>query len=382
MLRRRWMIAPAVAVPILVIALTVLAVTRGHGTKTPARLPIVAGGPSTGTSALADQGVEPGIAPAAAVIYKLGPDVPSLGGSARAYNLSGNSDENAVRRLASALGLDGNVARDDTGALVVRSGDAELTLNPSTSDWGYARDGNAVASSPSSSPGCAPGADCPPPDVATTAPSPPPDLPSQNDAKAAAIVMLQHAGIDTTNATVSVEDAVTQWIVRVDPTVDGIATEGLSTSVSVGSKGVVDYASGVLGSADPADEYPLIGTRAALDRLNSGVSGASVVTVTRADRILQFATSYDGQQSWLLPSYRFATADGSGPSTLAIDDRFLTPPDQVPAGGNSGSGGPGSSAPGGTATIQTAPAPVDRPTFVVPPSAGSVPPASGSDGGR
>jgi hypothetical protein len=55
------------------------------------------------------------------------------------------------------------------------------------------------------------------------------------------------------------------------------------------------------------------------------------ITLTGAERILIFAPSYDGRESWLVPAYRFTTGDGVGPSVLAIDDSFLAPPpDQVP----------------------------------------------------
>ena len=72
------------------------------------------------------------------------------------------------------------------------------------------------------------------------------------------------------DATVSVDDYVTQWSVRVDPIVDGVPTEGFTTTVTIGENGVVEYANGTLGRPQAADEYPLIGTSAAIDHLNKG----------------------------------------------------------------------------------------------------------------
>ena len=238
----------------------------------------------------------------------------------------------------------------------------------------------------------------PPPSI----PPRPADLPSQEDAKAAALALLERAGVATRGASVTVDDGVTQWFVNVDPVVDGVATEGFGSSVSVGPKSEIEYAGGVLGDVAAADDYPLVGTTTAIDRLNNGfglvgprplgaeggaesdavstpgvnsagsvgfasgspASGAptepdeppaapipepsstldtpstpvtdrvpapptQTFTLVRAERILLFATSADANESWLVPAYRFTTADGPGPSVIAVDDRFLTPPDAL-----------------------------------------------------
>ena len=54
------------------------------------------------------------------------------------------------------------------------------------------------------------------------------------------------------------------------------------------------------------------------------------ITITGAQRVLLFAASYTGDEEFLVPAYRFSTDQGAGPTVLAIDDKFLTPPDQVP----------------------------------------------------
>ena len=329
----------------------------------------------------------PALYPYGGIVYKAGPSLPVLDGSARAYKIVG-AGAGAARRLADALGLK-DVTEDANSTFT--DGDAQLSVSP-VGDWGYTRQssGGGVASS-GVAVACAPNADCPIPP--TTIPQHPADLPSQDDAKASALALLQRAGIDTDHAVVSVDDAVTQWIVRVDPVVDGVPTDGFTTTVTIGENGVVEYASGILGAAQPADEYPLIGTNAAIERLNNGdgfvgprplqaAEGTSVVggapgsagpaepappllpcdgteapttlrvgsvdsqrppvtdtippppppqeiTLTGAERILLYAVSYTNDESWLVPAYRFRTDQGAGPSVLAIDDTFLTPPDQV-----------------------------------------------------
>jgi hypothetical protein len=69
---------------------------------------------------------------------------------------------------------------------------------------------------------------------------------------------------------VHVDDAFTEWSVRVDPTVDGLSTSGLTSYVAVGSKGAIDYANGYIAVPEAADEYPLTGTAAAIERMNRG----------------------------------------------------------------------------------------------------------------
>jgi hypothetical protein len=55
------------------------------------------------------------------------------------------------------------------------------------------------------------------------------------------------------------------------------------------------------------------------------------VTLTGVERILLFATGADGT-NWLVPAYRFTTADGTGPTVLAVADRFLLGSEVQPTG--------------------------------------------------
>lgn len=398
-------IVVAVVIPLTALGVVISRAGSGHG---PARLPILAGGSAAGTADAAAR-PEPALYPYGGLVYKAGAGLPELTGSARAYKVSG-FDPAAARRLADALGFSG-VAPDANNTFV--KGDEQLSVS-TNGYWGYVRQssGGAGVSSSGGSVACAPDGECPV--QPATVPEHPADLPSQDDAKATALSLLKSAGVDTTDADVNVDDAITQWLVRVDPKVDGIPTEGFTTTVTIGEKSVIEYANGVLGTPSPADEYPLIGTSAAIDRLNKGegfvgprplqataeatvgASGApnapvpdvapdagsgsagsgsassggtssgsadgssgsasppappasdspltlppdsqtippppppQEVTITGAQRVLLFAASYTGDEGFLVPAYRFSTEQGAGPTVLAIDDKFLTPPDDLP----------------------------------------------------
>ena len=260
---RSRILAIVVAVVVPIAALGVVISRGGSSSHTPARLPIVSGG-GGGKAPPRCRPRRRRSTPYGAIVYKAGANLPELDGSARAYKTAA-FDPASARKLADALGF--NDAAPDANSTFT-NGDAQLTVSPS-GFWGYTRQssGGSVASS-GVAVACAPNTDCPIPP--TTVPQHPADLPSQEDAKATALALLESAGIDTTHAVINVDDAITQWAVRVDPILDGVPTEGFTTTVTVGERSVIDYASGILGRPEAADSYPLIGTSAAIDRLNKG----------------------------------------------------------------------------------------------------------------
>ena len=364
----------AVLVPVAVVAVVV---SRHDGSKhRPARLPIATARASAGGAA------DAALAPYGDLVYEADPALPALGGTAKAYRVVGADPAASVARVAAALDLHGNPQRQhDT--YVVNDGDAQLTVT--ATDWSYTRQTSGAIAVPDESVACAPDADCPTASIASppAPPERPTDLPSQDDAKASALALLTRAGLDTRGVTVSIDDGITQWFVRVDPVVDGLATEGFGATVIVGEKGAIDSASGTLGSVTATDAYPLIGVTAAIDRLKAGDEGQGVkplaaaadaiasgepapnapaplpgapgsvepappasdapppatgsdtdtlpppvpqkVVLTAVTQILLFTTSVDGTETWLVPAYRFTTADGAGPTVIAVDDGFLTP---------------------------------------------------------
>lgn len=407
----------AVAIPLAVLGVVI---ARGGGSHRPARLPIVAGSSAEGAATPSAARVDAALFPYGGIVYRAGPNIPALTGSAPAYRVDNHRD---ASQLAAAFSLP--TTPDENGAYT--DGDAQLTFAPNGA-WGYARQtGGGVASSGVAT-SCPANADCIPPDSSSpTEPQRPADLPSQDDAKRIALELLARAGLDTAHVAVTVDDGITQWIVGVDPTVDGVTTEGFSSTVTIGAGGVVDYASGNVGTPQRADTYPLLGTTAAIDRLNQGkgfvgprplaavapdtpavtsiggvaggspgsvepappaatrppetVSPATVpppapqeVTLTGAERVLLLATSFDGNEAWLVPAYRFTTDAGAGPTVLAIDDTFLTPPDQ-----SYGSKGSDQS---NTIEPQPAPAPAPQPGAPTPEPAIASAAGGASDGGR
>ena len=376
----RRVVAMIAAALIPLAVLGVVIARRDGGKHSAARLPITVSGRTA--EAGAGGATDAALAPYGVIVYHPGSGLPALDGTARAYRVVTPDTAVAARRIASALGLHGVPTPDPNGGFSLEDGTAQLSVT--ARGWSFAREPNASVSSgvatacPQDAPKCVPDDGVPP------IPTRPADLPPQGAAKAAALALLERAGVDTTGADVSVDDGITQWYVTVEPVVDGIATQGLGYSVVVGDKGAIDSANGILGTAAAADEYPLSGTSAAIDRLNAGEgsvgpqpleaagdvasdvvappdassvepaepSAAPIpdvppeaespqseppvtdtipppsqqdITLTGAERILLYATSADGNEGWLVPAYRFTTADGAGPTVIAVDEGFLTP---------------------------------------------------------
>ena len=139
---RSRVLAVIVAVVVPLVALGVVIGQRGDATHKPARLPILAGG---GQSApLGAARADAALYPYGAIVYKAGPNVPALNGSARAYKISA-LDADGVRRLADAFGFNG-IAPDANTTFT--NGDEQLTVSPS-GYWGYTRQssGGGVSSS-------------------------------------------------------------------------------------------------------------------------------------------------------------------------------------------------------------------------------------------
>ncbi|HEY5155545.1 MAG TPA: hypothetical protein VIJ47_12465 [Acidimicrobiales bacterium] len=242
----------------------------------PASLPLAMGGTSfaggTATTAMAE------LARLDRVTYVRGPGMAEPAGSQRASSLpSGPPDRAAVTRLAHAFGLTGAVVERD-GQLVVAGPDGlslQVTLQGGSS-WYLGGQPQAVTSSglcagvggvvpdttiPSDSSPSAPMCATPPAPV---------DVPDGPTAEAAARRLLADAGLDLTHAEVTSVANPYETTVRVQTTLDGVAVEGLETTVVFGDRGTVQSANGWLGHPAPADVYPLIGVDAAIARLQSG----------------------------------------------------------------------------------------------------------------
>ena len=130
--------------------------------------------------------------------------------------------------LADALGFTGV---DSDANHTFTKGDEQLTVWRS-GYWGYSRssvEGGRVVERVAVA--CAPNEDCPVPP--TTVPQHPADLPSQADATTLALSLQHTAGIDTTNATVTVDDFddAVVWCASIRM-VDGLADRRPATTWS------------------------------------------------------------------------------------------------------------------------------------------------------
>ncbi|HYY82066.1 MAG TPA: hypothetical protein VFD04_23210, partial [Actinomycetes bacterium] len=178
-------------------------------------------------------------------------------------------------------------------------------------------------------------------------------LPSRQQAERIARDLAGRAGIGLDGASVRVVAGYRQWLVTIAPTVGGLPTAGLVTTVSVGSGGAVEAASGWLAAPRPADSYPLIGVAEGVKRLqrqvtvgppfvraelgkgrppaDSRVSREVTVTGVRLG-LQQAAVAATGNHpagvAYLLPAYLFELRGDWLPvrSVIAVQDRYLTPP--------------------------------------------------------
>ncbi len=145
---------------------------------------------------------------------------------------------------------------------------------------------------------CGPGADCvdpsPPPDCPVSSDGSstcvevedpaPVDLPSEDEARTIALDLLAATGLAVDGADATVDGGIDAWYVSVEPRLDGLPS-GLVASVSVGAAGAVSSASGYLADPQRLGEYPLLDTRATIERANaqSGVDGGVGRTTVPVD---------------------------------------------------------------------------------------------------
>ncbi|MFZ6004910.1 MAG: hypothetical protein ACOYXM_13365 [Actinomycetota bacterium] len=290
---------------VIAVATGALVVTSG-GEGGPPRLPVALGASSAGREAAGAMSADMALA---WVTYLAGDDLPALGGEAPAYKIVGAVDEGRVRALAAALGLDGDPTHD--GSLWrVESADGILEVyEEGGGSWWFSASQGSVSGGGSA--GCEPGpavdcavaeprvdepattvppecaadgSDCVttfecPPDADCAAPepvlpTPAADLPSEDEARQIALDLLAEAtGIDLGDAKVTVDGPYDAWYIMVEPRLDGTPVSGWQASVGVGPHGEILNAAGTLGTAERVGDYPLIDTRAAVDRLNEMQGG-------------------------------------------------------------------------------------------------------------
>jgi len=388
---------------VLVAGAAVLAVVAAGNTgdDEPRALPVL-GAAGTERAAIASDASAGSslVHPGGGVTYEIG-DLQEIGGEASAWRVGREDAEDRVQRLADALGLSGEIERAEL-AWVVTDGNARLEVQDQPGlPWWFGTDAGVVISdevtaegrvaitgsaTPSIAVACPADQPCddpvasPPPDEPVE-PVRPADLPSRDEAEAIARKVFDAAGVE--GGDVRVEDLVTLWSVIVEPTVGGLPTFGYGTYVSVGPKGEVQWANGWLGVPAEADSYPLIGTDAAVERLQenggyAGILGAPavgievmppeecppdadcaisrpfpepepiVVRVTGVRLGLFFVPAFETEEAWFVPAYLFEIDGGQGGETpvMGIPDEFLVEPivtEPKPEPGADGGGTDGSS---------------------------------------
>jgi hypothetical protein len=98
----------------------------------------------------------------------------------------------------------------------------------------------------------------------------PADLPSKAEARAKAVTILEAMGFDPEHGGLRVEDGFSVWSVVFEPYIDGVRAADLGASISIGSKGRIEWASGWVSQFEKVGDYPLATLATAVERLNSG----------------------------------------------------------------------------------------------------------------
>jgi hypothetical protein len=192
-------------------------------------------------------------------------------------------------------------------------------------------------------------------------------------ARSAARPVLEAVGLDPADATVQAGQS--QGFVTANPTVNGLPTQGLATTVTVFGTQVA-AAGGWLGGSREGATYPVISADAAWKRLqhtpmarpmmacpepapgdSDPMMCGGPITVTGASFGLSLHEA-NGRQV-LVPSWLFDVRGSDTPlSVVAIDERYLAAPSGPTMGGGEPGTGSGSGGSTGSGSVGTAVPPV------------------------
>ena len=340
------------------------------------------------------------------------PDTPTTGATYRWTTASATADD--VARVSTAFGITATPVRaahgwkvvGANGTVLVRDGDGQqwvflrsdqldcppvgLDIDAESADTGVVC-ARATGGTTTTTPGTtATGTPAP-------IPAPAPVTTAQAVTKAQALALAQPilTALSISGTVIAVAGDPAQ--VSVDPTIDGLAVFGLTSTVGVDRQGIAS-ASGRLLTPAKADTYPLRTAQAAFDDLKSQpvpllaelcpyvLPSASVggdqcgsqapIKITGATYGLMLVQ--DGGNPILAPAWRFSVSGWEDPlSVLGVDPKFITTPTpDVSNGSGSGSGGSGD---GGSAQPGSPGAP---PTAASPPSSPTEPGALPAPGDR
>jgi hypothetical protein len=349
------------------------------------------------------------------VRYELPKDLPDLPDEARAWRLAPKVTEGRVAALAGALGFKAKPTATESGWRVVEGGKllqvgrefgapwtyvANLTVNcagigrggpdaavssdgvvdcpvPAPSVTGSA--GTAASGTDPSGGGSTvtgkpvpPSAGQPVDDICRInraiacrwLPSRPADLPSGQEAERLARDWFATAGVRLDGSTVRVVQQWSRWVVTASPEVEGRPTIGFAAEAWIGAKGRVVHGSGWLSELEAGANYPLIGIKEALDRLQNrrqwlarsltpdtpardvqrcaNLKGAArcqdvIKRITAVRLGLQqtavlAAGGRAGRDAWLVPAYFFEINGDPNQveSVTAVADRYMKVPQAQP----------------------------------------------------
>ncbi len=303
MMRRTVLAALALAVT------PTLALAGCGGDDQPAVLRL--SGPSGGAeAALARGGGEPAdqmIAPWGGIVYEVAGDLPALGGTGRAYRLTGRVTAEDVARIARVLGVEGEVRTVDGGFEVGSYETRFLTVSTGGApSFGF---GDATASRAAVA--CAEPADVTDVDgTVADCPEPAPltGLPSADEARSRALTLLEQAGAFVDGAETIVDRGPYGVFVSVIPRVGGIAVPDLSASVAFGEQAAVTSAYGWLARPEAADEYPLLDVPTAIELLRSGEAYGPMLAARSEGAATGDSLAVDGTPA---PDAQVAGTDGA-----------------------------------------------------------------------
>ncbi|MDQ3757208.1 MAG: hypothetical protein M3394_05105 [Actinomycetota bacterium] len=327
-----------------VLSIAVLSLTAACGRESLPKLPSSAAGSERSADGAAAMS-----APATEVTYRFDGTAPDLPAKAAAYELGSGEARAAVKEVAAAFGLSGEV-RKRSEAWVVRDGDREVSVHDLPGLPWYLGTANPCPDRPVSDAGgdeedavsCVATAEAVgPPDQ----PVPPPAVPSREQVEAVARPVFERLGVGLDGLEVS------EGTATVHPRVGGRRTVGYEQSIGVAADGRVLYATGRLGRPKALGDYPLVGLQRGLERLRTAwgfgprtlSAGAPEPAIARddcADTAVTCGpppTSRGPQEvvltgaevglllveSHLVPAYLFRVGDGDGPTVVAVEETFL-----------------------------------------------------------
>ena len=276
-------------------------------------------------------------------------------------------DASSWRARTDVVASDGDVKKIAT-ALGVKSSEVQTSVGDPYLSWYYSG-ASTVGMSDS--------------DGTVVAPPIPENVPTKDETKTIVQKMLVKMGVKVNDANLELNgDEYGVWATAWE-TFDGMRSP-MAWNIGLGANGAVTYAQGNFLKFARGAKYPVVSTTEAVTRLGdprySGWFGYGAVStkaaiaqdtatisaeevVVQTIRLTKVSASLtpvmaSDKTLWLLPSYEYATADGSTVSALALNDKFIeqTPTSTVPDNGvdvttpGAGSGSSGSST-GGTPAV-------------------------------